>query len=269
MTDEPTASVASRAARGTDSYDNIEPMFEKLAGFDSADPQRAAVRAQLIGRCLPLAEHIARRFAGRGELFDDLLQVARLGLVHAVDRFDVERGSSFLSYAVPTIMGEVRRHFRDSTWGVRVPRRTKEIQLRIGPTVEALAQRIGRLPKAREIAAELDVEIEEVTQALIAGNAYQLDSIDSVAGGDIDNAPLPVLEVLGSPEHGYELVDQFDAVRPLLAELPDRERRVLVMRFFESRTQSQIAEELGISQMHVSRILSRTLTWLREEALRD
>lgn len=132
-----------------DSYDNIEPLFEKVAALDSEDPRREALRDELIERCLPLAEHIARRFAGRGEAFDDLLQVARLGLVHATDRFDIDRGSSFLSFAVPTIMGEVRRHFRDNTWAVRVPRRVKEIQLTIGPAVEALAQRLGRIPKAR------------------------------------------------------------------------------------------------------------------------
>ncbi|MFQ6331821.1 RNA polymerase sigma factor SigF [Nocardia sp. CWNU-33] len=252
-----------------DSYDNIEPLFEKVAALDSEDPRREALRDELIERCLPLAEHIARRFAGRGEAFDDLLQVARLGLVHATDRFDIDRGSSFLAFAVPTIMGEVRRHFRDNTWAVRVPRRVKEIQLTIGPAVEALAQRLGRIPKAREIAAELEVDLVEVTQALIAGNAYQSSSIDALAGDDNDNALLPLLESLGAEESSYHLVEDFMAVKPLIAELPERERRVLIMRFFESKTQNQIAEYLGVSQMHVSRILSRTLKVLREQALRD
>ncbi|MET8876678.1 RNA polymerase sigma factor SigF [Nocardia sp. NPDC004604] len=257
----------SRAHR--DSYDNIEPLFEKIAALDKADPRREALREELIGRCLPLAEHIARKFSGRGENFDDLLQVARLGLVQAADRFDVTRGSSFLSFAVPTIMGEVRRHFRDNTWAVRVPRRTKEIQLNIGPTVEAMAQRLGRLPKAREIAAELSVDLVEVTQALIAGNAYQSSSIDAVVGDDIENAPLPLLDSLGSEEPSYQYVEDYLAVRPLIEDLPERERQVLIMRFFEARTQSQIAEQLGVSQMHVSRILSRTLGKLRDQALRD
>ncbi|MFE7799703.1 RNA polymerase sigma factor SigF [Nocardia sp. NPDC057440] len=251
-----------------DSYDNVEPLFEKVAALASEDPRRETLREELIERCLPLAEHIARRFAGRGEAFDDLLQVARLGLVHATDRFDVDRGSSFLSFAVPTIMGEVRRHFRDNTWAVRVPRRVKEIQLTIGPAVEALAQRLGRIPKAREIAAALEVDLVEVTQALIAGNAYQSSSIDALAGDD-ENAPLPLLESLGAEESSYHLVEDFMAVKPLIAELPERERRVLIMRFFESKTQTQIAEYLGVSQMHVSRILSRTLKGLREQALRD
>ncbi|QIS04452.1 SigB/SigF/SigG family RNA polymerase sigma factor [Nocardia brasiliensis] len=261
--------MAGRTASGGDSYDNIEPLFEKIAALAEGDPRREPMRAELIERCLPLAEHIARKFAGRGENFDDLLQVARLGLVQAADRFEVARGSSFLSFAVPTIMGEVRRHFRDNTWSVRVPRRTKEIQLTIGATVEELSQRLGRMPRAREIAAELEVDLVEVTQALIAGNAYQSASIDAVVGDDIDNAPLPLLESLGAEEPSYHLVEDYLAVRPLIEELPERERRVLIMRFFESKTQSQIAEVLGVSQMHVSRILSRTLHQLREDALRD
>ncbi|GAA5050371.1 SigB/SigF/SigG family RNA polymerase sigma factor [Nocardia callitridis] len=256
-------------SRGGDSYDNIEPLFEKIAPLEHGDPRRETLRAELIARCLPLAEHIARKFSGRGENFDDLLQVARLGLVQAVDRFDVTRGPSFLSFAVPTIMGEVRRHFRDNTWAVRVPRRVKEIQLSIGATVEDLSQRLDRMPKAREIAAELDIDLVEVTQALIAGNAYQSTSIDAVAGEDSDNTSLPLSESLGAEESSYHLVEDYLAIRPLIEELPDREREVLIMRFFESLTQTQIAERLGVSQMHVSRILSRTLHSLRVQALRD
>ncbi|WP_405182215.1 RNA polymerase sigma factor SigF [Nocardia sp. NBC_01377] len=251
-----------------DSYDNIEPLFEKVTALAADDPRRAALRDEVIRRCLPLAEHIARKFAGRGEMFDDLLQVARLGLVEAVDRFDVARGSSFLAFAVPTVMGEVRRHFRDHTWAVRVPRRTKEIQLSIGPVVETLTQRLGRGPRASEIAAELGVELNEVTRALIAGNAYQAASIDAVTGDD-DGTALPMLDNLGAEEASFHLIEDYLAVRPLIEALPERERRVLIMRFFESKTQSEIAESLGVSQMHVSRILARTLHSLREQALRD
>ncbi|MEU5757491.1 MULTISPECIES: RNA polymerase sigma factor SigF [Nocardia] len=261
--------MAGESRSRGDTYDNIEPLFEKIAALDPGDARREAMRLELIERCLPLAEHIARKFSGRGENFDDLLQVARLGLVQAADRFDVSRGSSFLSFAVPTIMGEVRRHFRDNTWAVRVPRRTKEIQLSIGPTVETLSQRLGRMPRAREIAAELEVDLVEVTQALIAGNAYQSASIDAVAGEDAESAPQPLLDSLGIEEPSYHLVEDVMAVQPLLGELPERERQVLIMRFFESLTQNQIAERLGVSQMHVSRILSRTLNSLREQAMRD
>ncbi|MGX1809351.1 RNA polymerase sigma factor SigF [Nocardia sp. NPDC055321] len=250
------------------SYDDIEAAFAELE--QAGDTDRNVLREHIIERCLPLAEHIARRFAGRGETFDDLLQVARLGLVRAVDRFEVARGSPFLSFAVPTIMGEVRRHFRDYTWAVRVPRRTKEIQVQLGSTIELLAQRLGRMPRAREIAEELDIDLLEVTQALIASNAYQASSLDTtMTGDDSDNAPLPRAETLGGVEPDYELIEQRLAVRPLLAELPDRERRLLTMRFFECKTQTQIADDLGVSQMHVSRMLTRTLNRLREDALRE
>lgn len=177
------------------------------------------------------------------------------------------RGSRFLSFAVPTIMGEVRRYFRDSTWAVRVPRRVKETQVRLGVAIEALAQRLGRMPKARELAAELEVDEGELTQALLAANAYQSSSLEAACPDDGENAPLAMLDALGAEETGYEHVDQLLAVRPLIAELPDRERRVLTMRFFESMTQNQIAERLGVSQMQVSRILSKTLARLREDSL--
>ncbi|MFI1917942.1 RNA polymerase sigma factor SigF [Nocardia sp. NPDC020380] len=253
-----------------DSYDDIEPLLKALAvAAENGAPERDTLREEAIRRCLPLADHIARKFSGRGEAYEDLLQVARLGMVQSIDRFDVARGSRFLSFAVPTIMGEVRRYFRDNTWAVRVPRRVKETQNRLGSTIETLAQRLGRMPKARELAAELGVDRPEITQALLASNAYQSSSLDAVAPDEGENTPLALLDALGEEEPNYELVDQFLAVRPLIEELPTRERRVLVMRFFESKTQSQIAEQLGVSQMQVSRILTRTLNWLREESLRD
>lgn len=251
------------------SYDNIEAAFKELAVADEKlDPKRNCLRERIIERCLPLADHIARRFAGRGEGFDDLQQVARVGLVQAVDRFDVSRGSTFLSFAVPTVMGEVR-HFRDYTWSVRVPRRTKEIQLQIGGAVERLAQRLGRMPKAREIAVELDVDLLEITQALVASNAYQASSLDAYTSDDGENTPLSPAETLGSDDPDFELIEQRMAVRPHLIQLEDRERDILTMRFFECQTQKQIADHLGISQMHVSRILSKTLNQLRADALAD
>lgn len=250
---------------GVNSYDNIEPWFEKLTALDPDDPHHEAVRDQIIDLCLPLAEHIARKFCGRGEGFDDLHQVARLGLVLAVDRFDPARGNSFLSFAVPTVMGEVRRHFRDYTWSTRVPRAVKELWLRIGPMTEQLAHEYGRMPTPHELSTTLHVEDKQVDQAMIAGNAYQPNSIDAVA--DVDDGAM--LDRLGTDEHCYELTEEAMAVRPLIAALPIRERTILVMRFFESKTQNQIAENLHISQMHVSRILSRTLDTLREQALRE
>ncbi|WP_067842178.1 RNA polymerase sigma factor SigF [Nocardia lijiangensis] len=248
-------------------YDDLNALFERLAASESGTAQHSAVRAELISRCIPLADHIARKFSGRGEPFDDLTQVARVGLVHAVDRFDVSRGSNFLSFAVPTIMGEVRRYFRDNTWAMRVPRRVKETHLRIGAAIDTLSQTLGRSPTAKEIAAELEVDPDEVTQAVIAGNAYQPSSIDAAALGRDTEASL--LDTLGEEESQFDRVEEYVAIRPLLAGLPERERRILTMRFFESMTQTQIAKQMGISQMHVSRILAKTLARLRELSSRD
>ncbi|GAA5053796.1 hypothetical protein GCM10023318_28030 [Nocardia callitridis] len=264
-TDEETETLA--AASTVSGYDDVGLLFEQLAATEAGKPQHIALRAELINRCIPLADHIARKFSGRGEPFDDLTQVARVGLVHAVDRFDVERGSNFLSFAVPTIMGEVRRYFRDNTWAMRVPRRVKETHLRIGAAIDSLSQSLGRSPTAKEIAAELDVDPDEVTQAVIAGNAYQPSSIDAAALGRDTDASL--LDTLGEEESQFDRVEEYVAIRPLLAGLPERERRILTMRFFESMTQTQIAQQMGISQMHVSRILAKTLARLREQSSRE
>ncbi|MFB8282347.1 sigma-70 family RNA polymerase sigma factor [Nocardia colli] len=174
-----TRARAPRTYRGTDDYTTLEPHFARLATLAADDPRRPGLRTELITRSLPLAEHIARKYAGRGENFDDLLQIARVGMVAAVDRYDPHYGASFVAFAVPTIMGEVRRHFRDYTWAVRVPRRLKDIQLSIGPAIDVLFQRLGRMPRAGEIATELGVDIVDVTQAMIAHNGYQTSSIDA------------------------------------------------------------------------------------------
>ncbi|WP_069166466.1 SigB/SigF/SigG family RNA polymerase sigma factor [Nocardia altamirensis] len=255
------------AVRTVASYDDLGLLFGQLRSTTPGTARHTALRAELISRCIPLADHIARKFSGRGEPFDDLTQVARVGLVHAVDRFDVERGSNFLSFAVPTIMGEVRRYFRDNTWAMRVPRRVKETHLRIGAAIDALSQRLGRSPTAKEIAAELDVDPDEVTQAVIAGNAYQPSSIDAATLGRDTDASL--LDTLGEEETQFDRVEEYVAIRPLLAGLPERERRILTMRFFESMTQTQIAQQMGISQMHVSRILAKTLARLRDQSSRE
>lgn len=247
----------------SDSYDNIEPWFDKLADLDATDPHRRALREHIIELCLPLAEHIARRYLNRGEAYDDLLQTARMGLVLAVDRFDPGRGAPFLGFAVPTIMGEVRKHFRDHTWAARVPRRYKELRHRIVKAGDPLTQRLGRAPNARELAAELDVDIIDITQALVAANVYQCDSLDA-ARTERDDVPSTAAAALGVDEPCYELLEQAAAVRPLIADLPQRDRDILVLRFFESKTQSEIAEHFGVSQMHVSRLLTRILDTLRD-----
>ncbi|WP_227983452.1 RNA polymerase sigma factor SigF [Nocardia spumae] len=251
-----------------DGYDDVAPLFTELDALPADDPRRAQLREQVINRCLPLAEHIARKFSGRGENFEDLLQIARVGLVAAVDRFDPSQGAPFLAFAVPTVMGEVRRHFRDHTWALRVPRRIKEIQTSLGPTVEDLSQRLGRMPRAREIAEAMGADLGEVTQALIARNAYQTQSLD-VQPTDDDSSSRSILDTLGDEDPTYGSIDNTLTVKPLIDALPERERYVLTMRFFAGMTQEQIARNLNCSQMQVSRILSRTLKQLREKALRD
>ncbi|WP_234796610.1 RNA polymerase sigma factor SigF [Mycolicibacterium porcinum] len=238
-------------------------MFRELSGLSEDSPARERQRERIVERCLPLADHIARRFDGRGEPREDLVQVARVGLVNAINRFDVEAGSDFVSFAVPTIMGEVRRHFRDNSWSVKVPRRLKELHLRLGSATAELSQRLGRAPTASELAEELDMDREEVIEGLVAGSSYNTLSIDSGGGGDED-APA-IVDTLGDLDAGLDRIDNRETLRPLLAQLPERERTVLLLRFFESMTQTQIAERVGVSQMHVSRLLAKSLARLRDQ----
>ncbi|MFF3567663.1 SigB/SigF/SigG family RNA polymerase sigma factor [Nocardia jiangxiensis] len=260
----PTSSA--RSHRGNDPYDGIEPWLEKMAALPDDDPERARLRGEIIDRCLPLAEHIARRYIRRGETYEDLYQVAALGLILAVDRYDPAKAATFVSFAVPTIMGEVRRHFRDRTWAVRVPRPAKELQADIGPAVERLAHRLHRMPTNSELSTELGVDRLDMTQALLAANAYSADTIDT-SPTDADRATTRITDELGSEDTGYRITDEALTVAPLLADLPFREREVLRLRFFENRTQTQIGEQIGLSQMQVCRILTHTLTRLREQAV--
>jgi RNA polymerase sigma-B factor len=239
-------------------------MFRQLQRTTEGSADYIEQRDAIIERCLPLADHIARRFEGKGEARDDLLQVARIGLINAVKRFDVEMGSDFASFAVPTIMGELRRHFRDNSWSVKVPRRMKELHLQIGTASAEMSQRLGRAPTASELATELGIDRDEVLDGLMAGSSYKTTSIDGAAGSGSEDRP-SLAETLGDVDPGLEKVEYREALRPLLEELPERERTVLVLRFFESMTQSQIAAKVGISQMHVSRLLAKTLAQLREK----
>lgn len=247
----------------TSEYTDVIDMFRELRALPEDSTQFARQRERIVERCLPLADHIARRFGGRGESHEDLVQVARMGLVNAVNRFDDTAGSDFASFAVPTVMGEVRRHFRDNGWSVKVPRRLKELHVRIGSVTAEMAQRLGRAPNATELAAELEIDREEVVEALVAGSSYNTLSIDSGSGGD-DEAP-SIGDTLGSDDLALEQVENRESLRPLLDALPERERTVLVLRFFENMTQTQIAERIGVSQMHVSRLLAKSLARLRDD----
>lgn len=238
-------------------------MFRILQGLEEGSAKFTRQRDSIVERCLPLADHIARRFDGRGEPRDDLVQVARVGLVNAVIRFNVDAGSDFVSFAVPTIMGEVRRHFRDNSWSVKVPRRLKELHLRLGAATAELSQRLGRAPTPSELAAELEMDREEIVEGLVAGSSYNTLSIDG-AGGGTDEAPA-IADTLGDVDLNLDQIENRESLRPLLASLPERERQVLLLRFFESMTQTQIAERVGISQMHVSRLLAKSLARLRDQ----
>lgn len=248
--------------RESDNYEDVPETLTRLRGLDDSSSEARRLRQHVITRCLPLAEHIARRFQGRGEPIDDLEQIARLGLVNAIDRYDVTKGNSFVAFAVPTIMGEVRRYFRDSGWSIHVPRRAKEMQLAIGECVERLSQGLGRSPSAREIARDLDVPYEHVVSGLIARDAYQPASIDAAAS---DSEGLKLSDRMGGEDPALENAEGYVAIKPHLEALPERERTILYLRFFGGMTQTQIAARIGISQMHVSRILTRTLARLRSE----
>ncbi|ETW21232.1 RNA polymerase sigma factor SigF [Mycobacterium gastri] len=259
-----TPRAAGGSASRPNEYADVPEMFRELTGFDPDSPDFQRHRDKIVERCLPLADHIARRFEGRGEPRDDLIQVARVGLVNAVVRFDVETGSDFVSFAVPTIMGEVRRHFRDNSWSVKVPRRLKELHLRLGTATAELSQRLGRAPTATELAAELDMDRAEVVEGLVAGSSYNTLSIDS-GGGNEDDDARAIADTLGDMDAGLDRIEDRESLRPLLEALPERERMVLILRFFESMTQTQIAERVGVSQMHVSRLLAKSLARLRDQ----
>ncbi|MFC4741217.1 SigB/SigF/SigG family RNA polymerase sigma factor [Gordonia hankookensis] len=244
-----------------DDYADVAPAIQALR--EATDDQvRARMRSDIVERCLPLADHVARRFSGRGESLDDLVQVARIGVVNSVDRFDAQRGGSFLSFAVPTVMGEVKRHFRDSMWTIRVPRRAKETSLSINRASDDLVQRLGRSPRPSELAEHLGMPVEDVIDGLMARSAYNAMSIDAEPGDDEGRS---IRETLGADDERFAQIEDIVALRPALATLPERERRIVSLRFFRSMSQSEIAAEVGISQMHVSRLLNRTLARLRDE----
>ncbi|GAB3661338.1 SigB/SigF/SigG family RNA polymerase sigma factor [Glycomyces tarimensis] len=247
---------------GSNEYAHLAPLFNELEQLDEGDPRRAEVRDRLVTGYLPLAEHIAQRFSGKGIAKEDLVQVASVGLIHAVDRFDPHQGADFLSYAVPTVMGEVRRHFRDTSWPMRVPRRLQELRLSINQANGELAQRLGRPATNAELAEHLDITEAEVEEGYEARQAYRAVSLDEPPFEDEERAPLA--ESMGEEDTALEFVENHESLVPLIQELPDRERRILALRYFGDMTQTQIAEEVGISQMHVSRLLNRMLNELRE-----
>jgi RNA polymerase sigma-B factor len=241
-------------ARRADTDDaEVEALFARLPD--------AAARDEIAVHFLPFAEYLARRFAGRGEALDDLTQVANVGLLNAIDRFDPSRNVRFSTFAAATIVGELKRHFRDKGWALRVPRRMQEIAVRVNQVLPELAQRHGRAPTIPELAEYLDVTTDDIADAMDAVQAYSTASLDAPIGAE-GKAPI---ESIGEDDPSLELLDEWSSLAPAVAALSPRDRRVLYLRFFRGLTQSEIAEDVGVSQMHVSRILSRTLEKLRRE----
>lgn len=240
-----------------------------LSGYDLDDPRRSPLREELVGLHLPLVEHLARRFRNRGEPLDDLIQVGTIGLLKAVDRFETDRGVEFSTYATPTIVGEIKRHFRDRGWSIRVPRRLQEMRLALAGATADLGQQLGRSPTVAELADRLGVSQEAVLEGLESVNAYATLSLDAPDSRDDLGDSHAVVDSLGFDDGALAHVDNRESLKPLLAALEPRDRTILVLRFFHGMTQSQIANEIGLSQMHVSRLLARTLTQLRQGLLED
>lgn len=219
-----------------------------------------AARDQALVELMPLVRALALRYAGRGEPLEDLVQVGSIGLIKAVDRFDVDRGVEFPSYAVPTIVGEIRRHFRDKAWAMHVPRRLKELSLRLSRLLDQLTTELGRSPTIAELATAAGVEEEEAIDALDSMNAYSTRSLQAPFDEGSEDS---LTEKLGSEDVGYAEIEDGTLVAAGLDALDERERRIVELRFFHELTQSQIASEIGISQMHVSRLLRRALVTMR------
>jgi RNA polymerase sigma-B factor len=246
------SAASEREGRGRADPTEAPELFERLP-----DPK---ARDELVRIFLPLAEHLARRFTGRGEPIDDLVQVANLGLLHAVDRFDPSREVRFSTFAAVTIVGELKRHFRDKAWSVRVPRSLQEAALVANRATAALWQELGRSPSAAEVAERAHLSQEQVLEAMEARQAYAAASLDAPMGED-DNTSS---DVLGDPDDGFAITEGWASIEPALLQLPTRERTIIYLRFFRGLTQAEIAKEIGISQMHVSRLLSRALERVRE-----
>ncbi|MFE9920858.1 RNA polymerase sigma factor SigF [Streptomyces sp. NPDC005774] len=252
------------AQRDPQDRSGARALFLELRTLQDGTPEYAELRNRLVRMHLPLVEHLARRFRNRGEPLDDLTQVATIGLIKSVDRFDPDRGVEFSTYATPTVVGEIKRHFRDKGWAVRVPRRLQELRLALTTATAELSQQHGRSPTVHELAEKLAISEEEVLEGLESANAYSTLSLDVP---DTDDESPAVADTLGSEDEALEGVEYRESLKPLLEDLPPREKRILLLRFFGNMTQSQIAQEVGISQMHVSRLLARTLAQLREKLL--
>lgn len=253
---------------GESEFHHLERLFVEFAGLEDG-PRRDALRETLVTGYLPLAQRLAWKYRDRGVQVDDLFQVASIGLLNAVDRFSPEHGSAFLSFALPTIQGEIRRYFRDRAWSMRVPRGLKDRHLAIAKATSALSSELNRSPRPSELAAHLGLSLDEVLEGLHAGEAYSSSSLDEHLSAANGPGGYSLADMLGEADARLEMVEYRDTLRPLLEALPERERSIVMLRFFGEMTQSQIATEIGVSQMHVSRLLSQILSKFRQQLEQD
>jgi RNA polymerase sigma-B factor len=235
-------------------------LITALAALPANHPSRPGLRERTIEAWLPMAQRLTRRYAGRGEPLEDLMQTATIGLIKAVDRFDPDHGVDFAAYAIPTILGEVKRYFRDRAWSIRVPRRLQEMRMAINDANSVLTHTLGRAPTLADIAEHLNATEEEVLDGLEGARAYNATSLSAPTNAD---GTREVGDTLGADDHGYELTDLHLALKPAMACLTERERLIVTLRFFGNQTQTQIADQIGVSQMHVSRLLAGALSKLR------
>ncbi|MFI7597290.1 RNA polymerase sigma factor SigF [Actinoplanes sp. NPDC049681] len=251
---------APAAADVSATTDRASELIAALAALPAGHPSRAATRDRTIEAWMPLARHLANRYAGRGEPLDDLIQVAVMGLIKAVDRFEADRGVEFAGFAIPTIVGELKRHFRDRTWSIRVPRRLQELRLAITAANSNLTHTLGRSPTVADIAEHLGVTEEDVLEGLEGSRAYNATSLSTPINAD---GSTELGDTLGGEDAAFAEAETRIALGPALAMLDEREQRIITLRFYGNLTQSQIAEQVGISQMHVSRLLTKALAKLR------
>jgi RNA polymerase sigma-70 factor (sigma-B/F/G subfamily) len=268
MPKESTIAMEQRPARPERGRSGrVEALLAELSQLPEDDPRRERLRSQIVDEHAPMARSIARRYAHRGEPLEDIEQAAFVGLVKAINRWDPELGENFIAYAAPMMTGEVKRHFRDRTWGVHMPRRLQELSLALTPAVQEFVRKHGKSPTTAQIAEQMGLTIEETVEVIAAWDSYRPVSLDAPASDDPDAQSLG--DSVGSADPDLDLMVDGHALRPLIDELPERERKILLLRFFGNKTQSQIGEEIGISQMHVSRLLSRSLQRLRGKLLSE
>jgi RNA polymerase sigma-B factor len=236
-------------------------LLVELHELDENDPRRASLREQLVELHMPLVVYLSRRFSGRNEPMNDLVQVGSIGLIKAIDRFDPGRGLEFSTYATPTILGELKRHFRDTGWLIHVPRRAQELQTTLNAARADLSQELGRAPTVKELAERVEIDEEIVLEALDVGRAYSGVPLDVLAA---PGETVPEHPMLGVLDEGFDQVEQRELLRKAIAKLPENEREILLLRFIASKTQTEIASIVGVSQMQVSRLVARGLRRLRE-----